>query len=64
VAVGQLEGGIGTGEVRTHDDDKGSVSAGPLELGNLGVGDGSRITYAIPTTAMDHEVTHAIPTTK
>ena len=68
VAVGQLEGGIGTGEVRTLDDDKGSVSAGPMEsggqeglrsytcnpedkgsasavplvLGNLGVGDGSR----------------------
>jgi len=42
VAVGQLEGGIGTGEVRALDNDKGSVSAGPLKLGNLGVGDGSR----------------------
>ena len=52
MGVGQLEAGIGTGEVWAHDDGmgtsgqqgygKGSVSAGPGELGNLGVGDGSR----------------------
>jgi len=52
VDVGQLEGGTGTGEVWVHDDGmgtldqqgygKGSVSAGSGELGNLGVGDGSR----------------------
>jgi len=52
VSVDQLEGGTGTGEVWVHDDGmgtlgqqgygKGSVSVGPGELGNLGVGDGSR----------------------
>ena len=50
--VGQLEGDTGTGEVWAHDDGmgtlgqqgyrKGSVSASPGELGNLGVSDGSQ----------------------
>jgi len=53
VGVGQLEGDIGTGEVWARDDDmgtldqqgygKGSVSTGPGEPGNHGVGDGSRL---------------------
>ena len=51
VGVGQLEGGIGTGEVRALDNDKGSVSA-------------VHWNWIILELATDCEVTHEIPTTE